>query len=61
MCPLFVVIGLVQEVLELLAAAGVAELAQGLGLDLADALTGDVELLAHLPPGGEGAEAPLRH
>ena len=40
--------GLVQEVLELLAAAGVTELAQRLGFDLADALTRDVELLADL-------------
>ena len=44
----FVVIGLVQEVLELLAAAGVTELAQRLGFDLADALARDVELLANL-------------
>ena len=36
----------VQEIAQLLAAAGVAELAQGLGFDLADALTGDVEFLA---------------
>ena len=48
MCLLFVVIGLVQEILELLAAAGVAQLAQRLGLDLADALARDVELLADL-------------
>ncbi len=34
--------------LQLLAAAGVAQLAQGLGFDLADALAGDVELLADL-------------
>ena len=27
---------------------GVAQLAQGLGLDLADALSGDLEVLAHL-------------
>ena len=40
--------GLVQEVLELLAAAGVAQLAQRLGLDLADALARDIELLADL-------------
>ena len=40
--------GSVQEVAQLLAAAGVAQLAQGLGLDLADALTRDVELLADL-------------
>ena len=48
MCLLFVVIGSVQEVLELLAAAGVTELAQRLGFDLADALARDVELLADL-------------
>ena len=48
MCLLFAVIGLVQEILELLAAAGVAQLAQRLGLDLADALARDVELLADL-------------
>ena len=38
----------VQEIAQLLAAAGVAELAQGLRLDLADALARDVELLADL-------------
>ena len=36
----------IQEIAQFLAAAGVAELAQGLGFDLADALTGDVEFLA---------------
>ena len=38
----------VQEVLELLAAAGVTELAQRLSFNLADALARDVELLADL-------------
>ena len=38
----------IQEIAQLFAAAGVAELAQGLGFDLADAFTGDVELLADL-------------
>ena len=38
----------IQEIPQFLAAAGVAELAQGLGFDLADAFTGDVELLADL-------------
>ena len=38
----------VQKILELLAAGGVAQLAQRLRLDLADALTGDIELLADL-------------
>ena len=37
----------IQKVLQLFAAAGVAQLAQGLGLDLADTLTGNIELLAH--------------
>ena len=36
----------IQEIPQLFAATGVAELAQGLGFDLADALTGDVEFLA---------------
>ena len=36
-----------QERLELAAAAGVAELAEGLRLDLADPLAGDLEALAH--------------
>ena len=35
--------GLVQESLELPGADGVLELADGLGLDLADALAGDLE------------------
>ena len=43
--------GLFEEVLELFAAGGVAELAQGLGFDLADALPGNVELPAHLLQG----------
>ena len=55
----------VQEVLQLLAAGGVAELAQGLGLDLADALTGDVKFLAHFLQGTGAAvlnaEAELQH
>ena len=38
---------LVQIIPQQLCAAGVAQLAQGLGLDLADAFTGDVEELAH--------------
>ena len=42
-----------------------AQLAQGLGLDLADTLTGDVELLAHLLQGAGAAvldaEAQLQH
>ena len=38
---------LVQEIFQLLASGGMAQLPQGLGLDLTDTLTGDVELLAH--------------
>ena len=38
----------VEVVAELLAAVGVAQLGQRLGLDLADPLAGDAELLAHL-------------
>ena len=38
----------VDEAAQFVAAARVLELAQGLGLDLADALACDVELLAHL-------------
>ncbi len=38
----------VDEGLQLAAAAGVTELAQGLGFDLADALAGDLEGLAYL-------------
>src|SRR5690606_6475424 len=41
----------VEVVAELLAAVGVAELGQGLGLDLADALPGHPELLADLLEG----------
>src|ERR1044072_3208138 len=37
-----------QEGLELARAGRMAQLAQGLGLDLADALAGDREVLAHL-------------
>ena len=36
----------VEEAAQLFAAAGVAQFAQGLGFDLADAFAGDVELLA---------------
>src|SRR5512139_409178 len=39
---------LLDEALELLAPARVAQLPERLGLDLADALAGDLELLAHL-------------
>ena len=42
---------LLQVVLQLAAPRRVAELAQGLGLDLADAFAGDVELLAHFLKG----------
>ena len=42
---------LLQVVLELAAAGRVAELAESLGLDLADPLAGDVELLAHFLQG----------
>ena len=45
------------EALQLLAAGRVAELAQGLGLDLTDALAGDVELLPHLLQGVVAAVA----
>ena len=38
----------VQEVLQLLGAAGMTQLTQRLSLDLADTLAGDMELLAHL-------------
>ena len=37
---------LVQKIAKFLAAAGVAQLAQGLGLNLADAFTRDVEFLS---------------
>src|SRR5688500_18522749 len=57
--------GLLQVVLELLGAAGVAELAQGFRLDLADALAGDAELVADLFEGTLAAvveaEAELEH
>ena len=38
----------IQEVSQFFGAAGVAELSEGLSLDLADAFAGDAELLAHL-------------
>ena len=44
----FPVMSLIEEIFELLAAAGMAELTQRLGLDLADALACDIELLADL-------------
>ena len=54
----------VQEVPRLHASAGVAELAEDLGLDLTDALARDVELLADLLEGAGAAvlqtEAQLR-
>jgi len=46
---------LLQIVAELFGAGGVAELAQRLGLDLADALSGDVELAADLFEGAAAA------
>src|SRR5699024_7089892 len=55
----------VQKVLQFLAAAGVAQFSEGLGLDLADALPGDVEFLAHFLQGAGAAvlnaEAELQH
>ena len=42
---------LVQEILQLFAAARMAQLSEGLGLDLADALPGNVEFLAHFLQG----------
>src|SRR6185312_5334612 len=42
------------EALEALAARGMPQLAQGLGLDLADALARDLEVLAHLLEGVVG-------
>src|SRR3989304_3585415 len=56
---------LLQVILELPRAAGVAELAQRFRLDLADPLACDVELLAHLlegprpPPLPEGPRPPV--
>src|SRR5579863_5779321 len=47
----------VQEAAQLAAAARVLELAQGLGLDLADALAGDGELLTDLFQGVVGVHA----
>src|SRR5690606_40300566 len=44
----------VEEAPQLLRAARMAQLAQRLGLDLADALAGDVKLLAHLFQGVVG-------
>src|SRR5690554_994219 len=56
---------LVEEGAQRLGAAGVAQLAQRLGLDLADPLAGDVELLADLLEGVVGvhvdAEAHAQH
>ena len=56
---------LVQVVLQLAAAAGMAQFAQGLGLNLTDALAGDVELFAHLFQRAAAAivqaEAQLQH
>src|SRR6478736_3652555 len=65
--PRFVLEGvpLFEVVLELAAAGWVAQLAQRLGLDLADPLAGDVDLLAHLLEGPGTpvleAEAELEH
>src|SRR5437879_3539858 len=57
--------GLLQVVLQLLAPRRVAKLAQRLGLDLANALAGDPEALAHLLEGSlvavEEPEAQLEH
>ena len=44
----------VQEAAQVFAAARVAKLAQGLGFDLTDTLTGHVELLAHFLKGVVG-------
>src|SRR5215213_1870156 len=56
---------LLEVVLELAAAGGVAELAERLGLDLADPFAGDVELLADFLEGPRApvleAEAQLEH
>ena len=55
----------VQKVLQLLAPAGMAQLSEGLGLDLADALPGDVEFLADFlqraGPSIFNAEAQFEH
>ena len=48
-------LGLGEEVAEAAAASGVSELAQGLGLYLSDALTGDTELTAYLFQGAAAA------
>ena len=45
---------LVEEGAQVFAAGRVAQLAQGLGFDLADTLAGDVELLAHFLEGVVG-------
>src|SRR5689334_19162230 len=59
------VVTLVQIVLELLRARGVAQLAQRFRLDLANALAGDAELAAHLLERAAAAvlqaEAELQH
>src|SRR5713226_1934570 len=56
---------LVQVILQLAAAAGMAQFAQGLGLNLTDALAGDVELFAHFLQRAAAAivqaEAQLQH
>ena len=49
---------LVQKVAQLLASGRMAQLAQGLGLDLADAFARDVELLADLLRSASAAPAP---
>ena len=56
---------LVQKIAKFLAAAGVAQLAQGLGLNLADAFTRDVEFLSDFLKGAGppvyDAESKLQH
>lgn len=56
---------LFQEVFELLAAAGVTQFAQRLGLDLADTFTGYIKLFSYLFQGAAAAilqtEAQLEH
>ena len=42
---------LIQEILQLLTPAGMAELAQGFGFDLADPLAGDIKYFAHFLQG----------